>query len=75
MASKLMPRNEGVADRVLRVLAGVVLLSLVFVGPQTPFGWIGLVPLVTGLVGSCPLYTVLGLRTCPLDPSSTTPTS
>ncbi len=75
MASKLMPRNEGVADRVLRVLAGVVLLSIVFVGPQTPFGWIGLVPLVTGLVGSCPLYTVLGLRTCPLDPSSTTPTS
>lgn len=75
MASKLMPRNEGVADRVLRVLVGVVLLSIVFVGPQTPFGWIGLVPLVTGLVGSCPLYTVLGLRTCPLDPSSTTPTS
>ncbi len=66
MASKLFPRNEGMADRALRVIAGAVLLSLVFIGPKTPWGWIGVVPLVTGLVGTCPLYTVFGLRTCPM---------
>jgi hypothetical protein len=61
-----MTRNEGTIDRVLRIAAGLVLLSLVFIGPQTPWGWIGIVPLVTGLVGYCPLYTVLGINTCPM---------
>ena len=61
-----MSRNEGTVDRVLRVLLGLVLLSLVFVGPQTLWGLIGIVPLVTGLVGVCPLYSVLGIRTCPV---------
>ena len=61
-----MTRNEGTIDRVLRVILGLVLLSLVFIGPQTPWGWVGLVPLVTGLVGFCPLYRILGLSTCPL---------
>ena len=70
MEAKLMPRNEGTADRALRVLLGVGLLSIVFVGPQTPWGWIGVVPLVTGLVGSCPIYTLLGMRTCPIDAST-----
>ncbi len=46
-----MTRNEGTIDRVLRVVLGLILLALVFVGPQTPWGWIGIVPLVTGLVG------------------------
>lgn len=64
MASKLLPHNEGMADRVFRVILGIVLVSLVFVGPKTPWGWIGLVPIVTGLLGSCPLYTVFGWRTC-----------
>jgi len=50
-----MIRNEGTVDRVLRVAVGLVLLSLVFVGPQTAWGWIGVVPLVTGLFGHCPL--------------------
>jgi Protein of unknown function (DUF2892) len=58
--------NEGTIDRALRVVAGIVLISLVFVGPQTPFGWIGVVPLLTGLVGWCPVYTLLGLNTCPV---------
>jgi hypothetical protein len=58
--------NEGTIDRTLRVIAGLSLISLVFVGPQTPFGWIGVVPLVTGLVGWCPVYTLLGLNTCPM---------
>ena len=75
MESSLFPKNEGTLDRVLRVLVGIGLISLVFVGPQTPWGWIGVVPLVTGLVGSCPLYTLLGLRTCPLKTSDQTSTS
>ncbi len=61
-----MSRNEGTIDRVLRVVLGLILLSLVFVGPQTMWGLIGIVPLVTVLVGICPLYSVLGVSTCPV---------
>lgn len=63
-----MTRNEGTIDRAVRIIAGLVLLSLVFIGPQTPWGWIGLVPLATGLVGFCPLYRVFGINTCSLRP-------
>lgn len=66
MMTKILPRNEGTTDRVLRVVLGLGLLSLVVVGPQTPWGWIGVIPLVTGLIGSCPLYRLLGLTTCPM---------
>ncbi|SLN62787.1 hypothetical protein PSA7680_03306 [Pseudoruegeria aquimaris] len=59
-----MSRNEGTLDRVLRVILGLALLSLVFVGPQTLWGLVGLVPLVTGLVGVCPIYSLLGIKTC-----------
>lgn len=59
-----MPCNEGKIDRLLRVVVGLVLLALVFVGPQTPWGWIGVVPLLTGLVGYCPAYSLIGLNTC-----------
>ncbi|MBK8630095.1 MAG: DUF2892 domain-containing protein [Sphingomonadales bacterium] len=59
-----MPCNEGKTDRTLRVIAGLILLSLVFVGPQTPWGWVGLVPLLTGVFGFCPAYTLLGINTC-----------
>lgn len=58
-----MSRNEGTIDRVVRVLVGLVLLSLVFIGPHTWLGLLGVVPLVTGLVGFCPLYQAFGLRT------------
>ena len=61
-----MKANEGSIDRALRVIAGLVLIALVFVGPQTPWGWVGVVPLLTGLMGWCPLYAILGLNTCPL---------
>lgn len=64
-----MTRNEGTADRALRVIAGLVLLSLVFIGPQTLWGLIGIVPLATGLIGNCPLYSVLGINTCGLKKS------
>jgi hypothetical protein len=61
-----MTRNEGTMDRALRIIAGLVLLSLVFIGPQTLWGLIGLVPLATGLIGWCPAYTIFGLNTCKL---------
>lgn len=61
-----MSANVGTIDRVLRIVVGLGLLSLVFVGPQTPWGWIGLVPLVTALIGYCPAYSIFGIRTCPL---------
>lgn len=60
-----MARNEGAFDRVLRVIVGLAILSLVFIGPQTPWAWLGLVPLITGLVGICPVYSLFGIRTCP----------
>mgnify|MGYP001556913094 CR=1 FL=1 len=59
-------KNEGTVDRVLRVIVGIVLLSLVVIGPQTLWGLVGLVPLLTGLLGFCPIYKLLGLNTCPL---------
>jgi hypothetical protein len=61
-----MPRNEGTIDRALRIILGLALLAIVFVGPQTPWGWVGLVPLATGLVGFCPLYRLIGINTCAL---------
>jgi hypothetical protein len=59
-----MSNNESGLDRTLRVVIGVVLLSLVFFGPHTAWGWIGLVPLATGIVGFCPLYRLIGVDTC-----------
>jgi hypothetical protein len=65
MSSRFLPTNEHPMERGLRVVVGLVGLSLVFVGPQSLWGLVGLVPLLTGLVGSCPLYTLLGINTCP----------
>jgi hypothetical protein len=59
-----MNANVGTIDKVIRVIIGTALISLVFVGPQTPWGWIGVVPIVTALVSFCPLYTILGIKTC-----------
>jgi hypothetical protein len=59
-------KNVGGIDKTLRIIIGLVLIALVFVGPQTAWGWVGLVPLVTGLFGFCPLYKILGLNTCPI---------
>ena len=60
-----MPTNEGTADRALRVVLGIAILSLAFVGPRTPWGYLGFVPLLTGVFGFCPLYTIFGFSTCP----------
>jgi hypothetical protein len=64
-----MSTNVGAVDRLLRIVLGLVLLSLVFVGPQTLWGLVGIVPLVTGLFGVCPAYSLLGIRTCPMRAS------
>lgn len=65
MMDRLLPTNEHPIERVLRVALGVGLLSIAFIGPRTAWGYLGIVPLLTGLVGSCPLYTLLGINTCP----------
>ncbi len=65
----MLKKNEGTTDRALRVIAGVALLAAFFAMPEASYRWaflIGIVPLATGLIGSCPLYTVLGISTCPL---------
>ena len=67
MLSKLLPKNEGTVDRAVRVIAGIAIVSLAFVGPKTPWGYLGLLPIVTGLLGSCPAYTLFGLSTCPMQ--------
>ncbi len=56
--------NEGRLDRVIRVVLGVAVLSLTVVGPHSLFGLVGILPLVTGLVGFCPAYRLLGVSTC-----------
>lgn len=65
-----MKKNQGNIDRIIRVLVGLGLLSLVFIGPQTLWGLVGLIPLLTGLMGFCPLYKILGLDTCPMKTKS-----
>jgi hypothetical protein len=56
--------NEGTLDRVVRVVLGIALISLVFAGPRSSWGLVGLVPLATGLLGFCPLYRILGVCPC-----------
>lgn len=56
--------NVGTIDRIVRVVVGSALIAIVFVGPQTPWGWIGLAPLLTAGVGFCPLYRLIGVNTC-----------
>ena len=60
-----MKMNEGTVDRALRVAAGLGLIALTLTGRIGAWGWVGVVPVLTGLVGYCPLYTVLGINTCP----------
>lgn len=61
-----MKTNEGGLDRALRIIAGLVLIGLAGTGTVGVWGYIGLVPLATGLMGWCPLYTMLGINTCPM---------
>ena len=59
-----MKRNIGTLDRTLRILLGVVLIALAATGTVGWWGWIGVVPLLTGLVRSCPVYSVAGISSC-----------
>jgi membrane protease YdiL (CAAX protease family) len=58
--------NVGTIDRALRAIVGLVIISLVFIGPHTPWGWLGVVPLATAAFGFCPAYRLLGMNTCPI---------
>ena len=60
----MFKNNVGGLDRTLRIVAGLAILALAFVGPKTPWAFLGLVPLLTGFAGACPLYTLLGMNTC-----------
>jgi len=59
-----MTSNIGIIDRNLRLLLGIALLSLFFVGPKTPWGLVGLIPLITGLARFCPVYRIAGVSSC-----------
>jgi len=61
-----MKANLGGVDRVLRILVGIVLISLAATNLVGWWGWLGVIPLATGLIRFCPLYTLLGINTCPL---------
>jgi hypothetical protein len=62
--ANVLPHNEHMLERILRIVLGLFLLSLYFTGPHSAWGLIGFIPLATGFIGSCPLYTVLGINTC-----------
>ena len=62
-----MKANMGKTDRTLRIVVGLVLIALAATGTVGLWGWLGVVPLLTGALGLCPLYTLLGIRTCPLE--------
>lgn len=64
-----MKTNVGGIDRILRIIVGAVLIVLAAMGTIGWWGYIGVVPLLTGLFRFCPLYTVLGIQTCPINKS------
>jgi hypothetical protein len=64
MASKIFPTNESPSERAIRIVLGFTILSLAFIGPKTPWAYLGIVLVLTGFMGSCPLYTVFGFSTC-----------
>jgi uncharacterized membrane protein HdeD (DUF308 family) len=61
--SSLFSGNTGKIDRIIRIIVGVLLIGNVFTGLQTPIGWIGVILLVTGIFGTCPVYSLLGINT------------
>lgn len=70
--SSLLAKNVGTVDRVVRVVGGSALLSLFVVAPDSPYRWFGVlgaVFVVTGLASRCPIYSVIGVSTCPADAS------
>lgn len=62
-----MQANVGGIDKVVRIIGGVILIALAATGTVGLWGWIGVVPLLTGLFNFCPLYSLLGIKTCKLN--------
>jgi len=62
-----MKLNVGGIDRILRIAVGLILIALAATGTVGAWGWVGVVPVLTGLFRFCPLYSILGMNTCPLD--------
>jgi hypothetical protein len=60
-----MTKNVGTADRIIRIIAGLALIGLTLAGTIGVWGWIGVVPLATALLGWCPAYSLVGIKTCP----------
>ena len=63
----MFEKNVGGMDRIVRLCIGIALIAMVFFDPKTPWGWLGIIPLASGLFSFCPLYRVLGMDTCSLD--------
>lgn len=59
-----MTKNIGGIERIVRIVAGLILIALAATGTVGLWGWLGLVPMATGLIGWCPPYSLLGINTC-----------
>lgn len=62
-----MKANIGSLDRILRIVVGIALIALAITGTIGAWGWIGIVPLATGIMRSCPAYSLFGMSTCPMN--------
>jgi hypothetical protein len=62
-----MTKNVGQIDKIIRIVVGLLLIGLALIGTIGWWGWIGVVPLASGLMGSCPAYSLLGISTCPME--------
>lgn len=63
---EIMKVNVGGIDKILRIVVGIALIAMTLMGVIGAWGWIGVVPLLTGLFGVCPLYSIIGMNTCPI---------
>jgi hypothetical protein len=63
----LFKKNVGKVDRIIRVVVGIILVGNVFYALHNPIGWVGVILIVTGIVGTCPLYSIIGFNTRPLS--------
>lgn len=68
-----MNHNVGTTDRIIRIVAGLALIGASVLGYIGAWGWIGLVPIATGLFRFCPAYWPFGLSTCPARPDKLSP--
>jgi hypothetical protein len=63
----LFKNNVGKIDRIIRIVVGIILIGNVFYALQHPIGWLGVILIVTGIAGKCPLYSIIGINTKPLS--------